>query len=95
MTALRVLNPLGYPPKVTARGLVQSLESLAGRKLYLVDVGFENSDAFMQQMQDWLAVHETAITTEVVRWRDMHKPDPDLCRRIQHDGDAVILGVGL
>ena len=90
-----VLSPLGFPPKVRARGLVQSLDTLAGRKVYLVDVGFENSDAFMLQLQDWLAAHEPAITTEVVRWHDMHKPDPDLCERIRHDGDAAILGVGL
>ena len=90
-----VLSPLGFPPKVKARGLVQSLDSLAGRKLYLVDVGFENSDAFMLQLQDWFAAHEPAIGTEVVRWHDMHKPDPELCERIKHDGDAAILGVGL
>jgi hypothetical protein len=90
-----VLSPLGYPPKVRARGLAQSLESMSGRKLYLVDVGFENSDTFMLQLQDWLSAHEPAIVTEVVRWRDMHKPDPELCDRIKHDGDAAILGVGL
>jgi hypothetical protein len=90
-----VLSPLGFPPKVRARGLAQSLETLSGRKLYLVDVGFENSDAFMTQLQDWLGAHEPAIVTEVVRWHDMHRPDPTLCERIKHDGDAAILGVGL
>ena len=89
------LSPLGFPPRIKARGLAQSLESLAGRKLYLVDVGFENSDAFMLELQDWMARHEPGIVTEVVRWHDMHRPDPDLCERIKHDGDAAILGVGL
>jgi hypothetical protein len=89
------LSPLGFPPKVKARGLAQSVDTLSGRKVYLVDVGFENSDVFMVQLGAWLAAHEPGITTELVRWHDMHKPDPDLCRRIQHDGDAAILGVGL
>ena len=92
---LTALSPLGFPPRVRARGLAQSLASLDGRKVYLVDVGFENSDAFMIQLQDWLTRHEPGISTELVRWRDMHKPDPDLCLRIKHDGDAAILGVGL
>jgi hypothetical protein len=30
-----------------------------------------------------------------VRWRDQHRPDPDLCARIRAEGDAAILGVGL
>ena len=95
MDKLSVLSPLGYPPKVEGKGLAPSLDALGGRKLFLVDVGFENSDAFMVELRDWLAAHEPAISTEVVRWHDMHKPDPDLCRRIKHDGDAAILGVGL
>ena len=41
---LTVLNPEGYPPKVDATGMAPALETLQGRTLFLVDVGFENSD---------------------------------------------------
>jgi hypothetical protein len=92
---LTVLSPLGFPPKVTANGLAPSLASLDGAKLFLVDVGFENSDNFMLQLQGWLAEHEPAIRTEVVRWRNQHLPDPELSARIKAEGDAAILGVGL
>jgi hypothetical protein len=92
---LRVLNPTGYAPKVKARGLAQSLDTLDGKKVFLVDVGFENSDTFMERMRVWLAKQRPALATEVVRWRDMHKPDPELCDRIKAEGDAAILGVGL
>jgi hypothetical protein len=92
---LSVLNPTGYPPKVAGRGLAPGLDALDGKRLFLVDVGFENSDNFMQQLQGWLADHEPQVQTEVVRWRDQHQPDPDLCERIKHEGDAAILGVGL
>jgi hypothetical protein len=92
---LTVLNPLGFPPRVKGRGLAPSLDSLDGKKLFLVDVGFENSDRFMEQLADWLARHEPGIRTEIVRWRDQHKPDPELCTKIQAEGDAAILGVGL
>jgi hypothetical protein len=92
---LTVLSPLGFPPRVKGRGLAPGLDSLEGKKLFLVDVGFENSDRFMEQLQDWLARHEPGIRTEIVRWHDQHKPDPELCARIKAEGDAAILGVGL
>jgi hypothetical protein len=92
---LSVLNPLGFPPKVTLKRLAPGLGSLRGRKLFLVDVGFENSDSFMAQLRGWLEQHEPEVRTEIVRWRDQHRPDPDLCARIRAEGDAAILGVGL
>ena len=61
---LTVLSPLGFPPQVTANGLAQSLSSLDGKRLFLVDVGFENSDNFMIQLQGWLAEHEPSVETE-------------------------------
>jgi hypothetical protein len=49
----------------------------------------------MVQLKGWLAEHEPRVNTEVVRWEDQHRPDPELCARIKHEGDAAILGVGL
>jgi len=92
---LSVFNPVGYPPQVSARGLAQPLDTLEGKKVFLVDVGFENSDNFMQRLRDWLGEHRPGVATEVVRWHDMHKPDPELSARIRAEGDAAILGVGL
>ena len=94
MKRLAVLDPTGYPPTVTGRGLAPSLGQLEGKTVFLVDVGFENSDHFMQQLKGWLAQHRPAVRTQVVRWRDQHGPDPELCERIKAEGDAAILGVG-
>ncbi|MBO0714457.1 MAG: hypothetical protein J2O39_03305 [Acidimicrobiales bacterium] len=91
---LTVLNPEGYPPKVTAKGMAPSLQGLAGKKLFLIDIGFENSDNFMAQLQRWFADHEPKIETQTARWRSESQPDPDLCRRIKEEGDAAIIGVG-
>ena len=93
-TKLTVLNPEGYPPKVDARGMSPALETLRGKKLFLVDVGFENSDAFMTQLHGWFEEHEPGIRTEVVRMKDQHQPDPELYGRIAAEGDAAIIGVG-
>jgi hypothetical protein len=91
---LTVLNPVGYPPKVDARGMAPALETLHGKRLFLIDVGFENSDRFIEQLHGWLEEHEPDVRTEVVRWRDQHNPDPELCERIAAEGDAAIIGVG-
>ncbi len=91
---LTVLDPRGYPPKVTARGMAPGLERLEGKTVFLVDIGFENSDAFIGQLEGWFAEHEPGVETRVVRWRDQHQPDPELCERIRAEGDAAIVGVG-
>jgi hypothetical protein len=92
---LSVLNPEGFAPKIEARGLAPSIDGLDGRTIFLVDVGFENSDHFMAQLSDWLAQHYPRVKTRIVRWRDQHLPDPETCQLIRAEGDAAILGVGL
>ncbi len=94
MAKLRVLNPEGYPPKVGATGMAPSLDALDGKKVYLVDVGFANSDNFIAQLHGWFEDHRPTIRTEIVRWGDQHQPNPELCERIKADGDAAIIGVG-
>jgi hypothetical protein len=74
--------------------MAPALETLQGRTLFLVDVGFENSDNFMAQLHGWLEEHEPGIRTQVVRMKDQHQPDPELYERIAAEGDAAILGVG-
>jgi len=69
-TRLTVLDPRGYPPKVDARGMAPALETLQGKRLFLVDIGFENSNNFMAQLHGWFADNKPGIRTEVVRWRD-------------------------
>ena len=52
---LTVHDPRGYPPKVTGKRLAPRPESLDGKIVYLVDCLFDNSEAFMNQLQDWFA----------------------------------------
>jgi hypothetical protein len=94
MAKMKALNPEGYPPKVSATGMAPSLDTLDGKKLFLIDVGFANSDNFMKQLHGWLEEHRPTIETEVVRWRDQHAPDPELCERVKAEGHAAVIGVG-
>ena len=63
MAKVRVLNPEGYPPKVSARGMAPGLERLEGKRVFLVDVGFANSDNFMRELHGWFEDHRPEIRT--------------------------------
>lgn len=92
---ISVLNPMGYPPKVTPRPLAPRLESLDGKTIYLVDPRFDDSGLFLRQVQDWFGQHMPSVTTKIVEMSSVYtKDDPKTWERIKADGDGAIVGVG-
>jgi hypothetical protein len=92
---LTVLNPMGYPPKVTPKALAPRLDSLNGKTLFLVDCRFDDSDVFLQQAQAWFAEHMPQVTTRVVRLASNYlRDDPETWEHIRANGDAALVGVG-
>jgi hypothetical protein len=92
---LTVHDPRGYPPKVQGKPLAPRLEELDGKTLYLVDCLFDNSEAFMEQLQAWFAEHLPDVNTKPIKPRESWVDDPDMRAAIEVDGDAAVLGVGL
>jgi hypothetical protein len=92
---ITVHDPRGYPPKVAGKRLAPRLESLDGKVVYLVDCLFDNSDAFMEQLQDWFGQNLSAVETRIIKPRESWVDDPGMRAKIEADGDAAILGVGL
>jgi len=92
---LTVHDPRGYAPKVEARRLAPSLDTLDGRSLYLVDGRFNGAGAFMEQVQAWLAEHMPGVKTRGIRWREPFEDDPKASEEIGANADAAILGVGI
>lgn len=93
---LIVHDPRGYAPAVSGNRLAQRLEDgLGGKLVYLVDCLFDNSEVFMRQLQGWLAEHLPAVRTQIIKPRESWEDDPQMRARIESDGDAAILGVGL
>ena len=43
-TKIRVMNPMGYPPKITQLGMAPRLDTLDGKTVYLVDCRFDDGD---------------------------------------------------
>jgi hypothetical protein len=92
---LTVLNPVGYPPKVTRKELAPRLPSLDGKTVYLVDCRFDDSDIFLGQMQAWFAEHMPAVKTVLKRISSVYlNDDPTTWEEIRARGHAAILGVG-
>jgi hypothetical protein len=92
---LSVHDPRGYPPVVTGKVLAPRLESLDGKTVYLVDCLFDNSEAFIEQLGKWFDEHFPEVRTRSIKPRASWVDDPEMRQRIEHDGDAAVLGVGL
>jgi hypothetical protein len=92
---ITVLNPVGYPPKVTPKQMAPRLESLDGKKVYLVDARFDDSIELLRQVQAWFAERMPAVKTELVSLNNMYsRDDPKTWELIREDGDDAIVGVG-
>jgi len=90
-----VLNPVGFPPRVTGKPLAPRLDGLSGKTLYLVDCRFDDSDVFLGQMQAWFAEHLPAVKTVLKPLSSVYlKDDPTTWEEIRARGHAAILGVG-
>ncbi len=92
---LTVLDPRGYPPKVTGKRLAPRLDGLDGKRLYLVDCLFDNSQVFMDELEQWFARNLPGVEIKLTKPRESWQDDPDMRSRVAKDGDAAILGVGL
>ena len=92
---LIVHDPRGYPPTVAGKHLAPRLESLDGKLIYLVDCLFDNSRAFMEELQQWFAEKLPTVHTRIVQPRQSWVDDPQLRARVAADGNAAVLGVGL
>jgi hypothetical protein len=95
VSRISVLDPTGYPPKISAKPLAPRLDTLNGRTVYLVDCRFDDSDLFLQQMQAWFTAHMPRVTTVLKRISSVYLvDDPTTWEEIRARGHAAILGVG-
>jgi ATP-dependent phosphoenolpyruvate carboxykinase len=92
---LKVHDPRGYAPKVSAKRLAPRLPALEGKTLHLVDCLFDNSEVFMQQLQAWLAEHLPGVRTEIVKPRESWVDDPQMRAKVVKEADAAVFAVGL
>jgi hypothetical protein len=90
------LDPRGQPTaNVQPLTLASRLDTLEGKTVYLVDIGFGGGYDFLEEAAVWLHRNIPSIKTELRHKRgNMFLDDPELFAEIKARGDAVILGVG-
>jgi hypothetical protein len=91
-----VLDPRGQPTgTIKSLSLAPRPDSLNGKTIYLVDVGFGGGYEFLDEMRAWFA--EKLSATKMILKRkagNMLMDNPDLWGEIKDHGHAVIFGVG-
>ena len=94
-TRITVLNPTGYPPKVTKKAAANRLGTLDGKTIYLVDCRFDDSIELLKQVQAWFTERMPSVKTKIVSLNNYYgHDDPKLWEEIKANADAAILGVG-
>ena len=92
---LTVLNPLGQPPAIAKVPMAPRLDSLGGKTIYIVDIGFTDTHQLFTEMADLLS-ERFPDATFVVRLKigTYFTDDPKLWAEIREKGDGMIVGVG-
>jgi hypothetical protein len=92
---LTVLNPQGFPPRVSPKDMAPRLDTLEGKTVYLVDCRFDDADLFLQQMRSWFNEHLPGAHAEIIQLSSVYtRDDPETWEKIKATGDAAIVGVG-
>ena len=92
---ITVLNPVGFPPKISKKTPAPRLESLDGKTVYLVDCRFDDSVELLRQVADWFATHMPSVKTKIISISATYqKDDPTTWEEIKANSDAAIIGVG-
>ncbi len=92
---LTVLNPLGQPPAIVRVPMAPRITDLAGKTIYIVDIGFTDTHQLFTEMQKLLA-EKYPQTNWIVRTKigTYFNDDPELWNEIKEKGHGMIMGVG-
>jgi hypothetical protein len=91
-----VLDPRGQPTNVVEPlPLAPRLDTLEGKTIHLIDVGFGGGWEFLEEAADWFARNMPSVKT-VLRHKTgiMFVDEPQMWEDARRDAHAVIFGVG-
>jgi hypothetical protein len=91
-----VFDPRGQPTAaVTPKPLAPRLDSLDGKTVYLIDVGFAGGWEFLEETVAWFARNMPSVKTVLQHKKGiMFVDEPEMWAEIKDKGHAVIFGVG-
>jgi hypothetical protein len=94
---ITVMNPAITSSMVDRVPLTDRLDSLEGKTLYMVDIGWGGPDAaysVFEEMQGWFSENMPSVKTVLKRKRGPYSADdPELWKEIKEKGDAAIIGI--
>jgi hypothetical protein len=75
--------------------MASRLDTLQGKTVYLLDVGFAGGYEFLEELAGWFSRRMPDTKVVLRRKRgDMFLDDPELWAEVRRQGHAVIFGVG-
>jgi len=91
-----VLDPRGQPTMlVQPQPLAPRLDSIEGKTVYLIDVGFGGGWEFLEEMMGWFSRNLPGVKTVLQHKKGiMFVDEPEMWEEIKGSADAVIFGVG-
>ena len=94
---ITVLNPAVASTMAKRLPLSPRLDTLDGKTLYLVDIGWGGPDAgysVYEEMQAWFAQNIPSVKIVIKRKKGSYaQDDPDLWKEIAKNGNAAMVGI--
>ena len=94
---LRVLNPTPPNRMVDRVPLIPRLDTLEGKTIFLVDIGWGGPQAapsIYEEMKAWFAQNMPSVKVEVRQIKGSYMQDqPELWKEIKEKGHAAMVGI--
>jgi hypothetical protein len=91
-----VLDPRGQPTAIIQpHPLAPRLDTIQGKTIYLIDVGFGGGWEFLEETVGWFSRNQPGVETVLQHKKGiMFIDEPEMWADIKQNADAVIFGVG-
>lgn len=94
---ITVMNPAVANKMVDRFPLSPRLDTIEGKTIYLVDIGWGGPQAapsVYEEMQAWFAQNKPSVKTVIRRIKGSYESDdPELYKEIKQNGNAALVGI--